>query len=385
MNRNRLTSCIDRRTFLKLGPAGLAALAGGMPAIGGAEEVAAHPDLVYRTLGRTGLKITTVSLGAMRTSEPAVMQAAFDRGVNYVDTARGYMDGKNEGIVGQAIKGRRDKVYVATKFSAPGNREAVLKSVETSLKALDTDYIDVYQLHMPAPKDAVRSETKEVLAELKKQGKIRFAGVTTHSEQVAVIDAVIADPDKFYDMVLVAYNFKSPPEHKQAIARAATAGLGVIAMKTQQGGYETKELGDISPHQAALKWVLQDTNIHAAVPAMVDLQQVQEDIDVMKQMKLSRAELQVLERYADAIKPYYCHRCGSCKDTCPKGVDMQTVNRCLMYAEGYRDMALARETYAGLAARVSPAACTDCTTCTARCAKGLDLEERLSKARILFA
>ena len=94
--------------------------------------------------------------------------------------------------------------------------------------------------------------------ELRKQGKVRFFGVTTHTNQTEVVNAIADDKDKFFDTVLVAHNFKSPPELKKAIARAAQAGIGVIAMKTQAGGYKTDALGAVSPHQAALKWVLQD-------------------------------------------------------------------------------------------------------------------------------
>ena len=80
----------------------------------------------------------------------------------------------------------------------------------------------------------------------------------------------------FFDTVLVTYNFKSAPEVKPAVARVAQGNIGVIAMKTQAGGYKTSELGEASPHQASLKFVLQDANVTAAIPAMVDLQQVKE-------------------------------------------------------------------------------------------------------------
>ena len=99
----------------------------------------------FRTLGRTGMKITIVSMGAMRTSEPAIFQAAFDKGVNYIDTARGYMDGRNEGMVGEALKGYRDRVYVATGVK-PGSKEAMIRSIDESLSSLKVD-VDLLQLH----------------------------------------------------------------------------------------------------------------------------------------------------------------------------------------------------------------------------------------------
>ena len=370
---------LDRRAFLRIGSIGTAMAATGL----GSAWAADTPPVAFRTLGRTGLKITVIGFGTMKTSEPAVFQAAFDRGVNYLDTARVYMDGRNEAIVGQALKGYRDRVYVATKIK-PGTKAQMFQRIDESLAALQVDYVDVLQLHDIRSAEQVNNpEYREVFAEARKQGKTRFIGVTTHSREDEVINAVVDDPDKFWDMVLVTYNFKKRPEIKAAIARAAQANLGVIAMKTQMGGYNTKELGDVSPHQAALKWVLQDPSVTAAVPGMVDLQQVIENTAVMG-MKLSRADVEILERYEQAIAPYYCHRCGACQETCPARVEIPDINRSLMYAEGYRDVALARSTYAEIPAQASLEACGECSKCVARCAYGLDIEERMGRAKALL-
>ncbi len=388
-------SKLGRRTFLKLGTFGAAAAVTGRSTAEEPSSPAGATDKPpQRTLGRTGLKVAMVGMGAMRTSEPAVMQAAFERGVNYIDTARCYMGGENENIVGKALKGYRDKVIVATKFHKPGPKEEIVKSVEESLKALQTDHIDVLQMHKPAKEEVLHEESKEALALLREQGKIRFTGITTHKDMIGVIDTMLADPDKFYDMVLVTYNFTcdQSPELRgdkvkdlaAAIERAAKANLGVVAMKTQAGGYATKELGDISPHQAALKWVLQNPNITCAVPAMIDLQQVMEDTEVMG-MPLSRTEEQVLSRYRDAIRPYYCRGCDSCGELCPNAVDICTINRSLMYAEGYKDMELARNTYGSIPRAHTAAACGDCAACVARCPYGVNIEERMGAARAAFA
>ncbi len=201
----------------------------------------------HRVLGGTGLELTVVSLGAMRTKEPQVLQAAFDAGVNYIDTAHCYMNGMNEKIVGMALKGYRDKVLVATKCHMVSPKEEIVKSVEGSLRSLQTDYVDVLQTHHPSVDDVLHEDAKEALAKLKKDGKIRFAGTTTHSREAEILDAVTNDPDKFYDMVLVTYNYKSKDEVGKAIERAAKAGIGIVAMKTQaKTGYDTKKFGDIN-------------------------------------------------------------------------------------------------------------------------------------------
>ena len=381
---------MKRRDFLKLGIVGAATAATGLSGLSGISKAAqpgAGKEPVYRTLGRTGLKLTIVSFGAMLTPESEVMEAAFDRGINYVDTARRYMNGRNEEIVGRALKGRRDKIFVATK-TQPGSssKKDIFADVETSLSKLKTDHIDVIQLHNLESGNKNRifnPETREALLELRKQGKVRFFGVTTHTNQAEILNALSGDPDKFFDTALVGYNFKSSPEIKEAIARAAGQGIGIIAMKTQAGGYKTDALGPLSPHQAALKWALQDTNVTAAIPGMKDMKMLDEDMSVMG-MRLTAADTRILERYSQAVEGYYCHLCAVCEPTCPENVAISVVNRCLMYAESYGSMELARSTYREIPAGATASACLGCEECVAQCSNGVNISSKMRKARQYF-
>ncbi len=382
---------ISRRDFLKLS-AFTATVATGLTGLGGVLENAAGqagtfpPSPVYRTLGRTGLKITVVSFGAMLTPEHEVIRAALDLGVNYVDTARRYMNGRNEEIVGQAVRGIRDKLYIATKTKpSSSTKKEIFEDVETSLTKLKTDHVDIIQMHNLTDKERVFSrEVREAYVELRKQGKVRFLGVTTHTNQAEVLNAVVDDPEKFFDTVLVGYNFTSPPELKAAIKRAAGAGIGVIAMKTQAGGYQTGALGGLSPHQAALKWALDDTNVTAAIPGMKDMSMLREDMSVMG-MKLTGKDEEILKRYGQAIRPYYCHMCGECEGTCPNHVAISTINRSLMYAQGYGNMELARSTYYELPSAARASACLGCSVCTAQCVNGLDIASKMRTALTMYA
>jgi predicted aldo/keto reductase-like oxidoreductase len=384
---------MNRRSFIKAGMAGTATALIARPALAGTlmrmaeTERSAFPEPVYRTLGRTGLKISVVSFGAMLTPEPEVIRVAIDHGVNYINTARKYMGGKNEATVGKAVKGVRDKVFIATKVLSESRTKAeIVRDVETSLKTLGTDYIDVIQLHDITEMARIFiPETREALTLLKKQGKVRFCGVTTHQNEVAVLNALVDDPDRFFDTCLVKYNFTSDKAVTTAINRAAAAGIGIVAMKTQVGGYDTTGLGRITPHQAALKWALQNPNVTAAIPGMKDLTQLREDIAVMG-MPFTYADMRRLDRYAEAIAPFYCAFCGSCEAGCPKGVEISTVNRALMYAEGgYRDISLARATYAELPKQATAAACIGCEECTAGCVNGLDIAGKMGRARAILA
>jgi predicted aldo/keto reductase-like oxidoreductase len=385
---------INRRTFIKAGMAGTAtallappAFAETLQKIAANEPTSTFPKPVYRTLGRTGLKVSVVSFGAMLTPEPEVIRVAIDQGVNYIDTARKYMGGKNEEIVARAVAGIRDKVFIATKTLPESKSKAdIIRDVETSLKTLGTDHIDVIQLHNLTGRERIFiAETREALALLKKQGKVRFCGVTTHQNEVEVLNALADDPDHFFDTCLVKYNFKADKAVSAAIERAAAAGVGIIAMKTQVGGYDVTGLGRITPHQAALKWALQNPRVTMAIPGMKNMTQLREDIAVMG-MPFTYADRRRLELYAESIAPFYCSFCGGCQDGCPRGVEISTVNRALMYAEGgYRDRSLARATYAELPRQASAAACIDCEGCSARCVNGLDIAAKMERARSVLA
>jgi predicted aldo/keto reductase-like oxidoreductase len=258
-----------------------------------------------------------------------------------------------------------------------------MKDVETSLENLGTDHIDVIQLHnLDNPKRAFIPEVREAYVKLRQEGKVRFFGVTTHTNQAEVINAVVDDPDKFFDTVLVAYNMKSEPTVKQAIARAKGAGIGVVAMKIQAGSYRREEAQPISPEQAAaaMKWVLQDTNVTTVIAGMKTLEHVKQMMPVMG-MKLTSADARIVQRYSQAIDTYYCRLCAKCEPTCPKGVEISVVNRALMYAQGYGEYSLAKATFSEAAGATL---CSTCTGCVARCVNGLNIAGKMRQAGSLF-
>ncbi len=376
---------LNRREFLQIGAAGATTALLGWEGVAEAARSASSgsfsfPRPVYRTLGRTGLNITVISFGAMLTPEAEVLETAFDHGVNYVDTARVYMGGRNEEIVGRALKGRRDRVYVATKTTGRSGKQ-VIRDVETSLKMLETDRIDVIQLHsISSTQDRIfNADIREALLKLRQQGKVRFFGVTSHSNEAEVLHALVDDRDRFFDVALVKYNFESDAATTKALARAAGAGVGIVAMKSLAGGYRTDTPGPISPCQAALKWVLKNRNVAAIIPGMRDMAELREDIAVMG-MKFGPLDRYILDRYRASIDSVYCRFCGACEAGCPFGVEISTVNRSLMYAEAYREEGLARETYRQLPVSSSASVCLDCRTCTAKCVHGLDIRAKMERA-----
>ena len=340
------------------------------------------PSLEYRVLGKTGLKVSAVGYGAMRTTDPAVVHRALDLGINFIDTAHGYQDGNNEIMIGNVMKQRRDEAYVCTKIPH-ADKKRMTEMFETSLKRLQMDTVDI--LHYHSVKTIERLHNEEAMALLtkwKKQGKTRFIGFSTHTNEAELLGQ--AAKDKFWDVILVAYNFKKSPELTKAIEAVAKAGIGVVAMKTQAGGYKDSQMGSWSPHQAALKWVLQNPHVHAAIPSMTTFEELEEDVQVMGK-KMGWHDRKVLDRYGQIIDPLYCRACNSCVLTCPHGVDIPEINRCLMYAEGYGDLALARMNYAELSTDQNVSHCIGCEKCVAKCVHGLNIARKMETAHRMFS
>jgi predicted aldo/keto reductase-like oxidoreductase len=375
---------INRRSFLKNATAaGLVLGVGAVPLPAQIQKnEKSEPTVRHRILGRTGLEMSMLGYGAMRTSDPAVIRRAIDLGINNIDTARRYMDGHNEEIVARAVGTFRKQIVITTKIPV-GTPERMRADIEASLTALNTDYIDILLLHGLKRDEEVLNETSlGLLASVKQEGKVRFAGFSTHNNMAGTIRAAIKG--KFFDVVLTAYNFKSDEDLTKAIAEAAAADIGIIAMKTQAGGYEDARMGGLSPHQAALKWVLNDTHVTCAIPAMVTFDQLDENFKVMAGT-FGWLDRKTLYRYGQVIDKRLCRLCNHCAEQCPSGVAISDIQRCLMYAEGYRDEALARTAYAELAPAANLTACRSCSGCTVTCPNGVDITANLQRALLRFA
>ncbi|MHB8765815.1 MAG: aldo/keto reductase [Deferrisomatales bacterium] len=357
---------LTRRRFL--------ALSAAVPAAGlvpGATAAAPGPTL--RTLGRTGLRVSEVGMGVMISSDPALVRAALDAGVTYFDTARSYMGGRNEEILAEGLGDRRREAVIATKCHALGSVGRVVGSAEQSLKALATDAIDVFQLHGLADRDQVlRPEHLRAVEALKRAGKIRFAGVSTHTNMAEVLDAAVEA--KAYDVVLTSLNFQSPPEVLAAAKRAAAAGVGVVAMKIMSGGYAMAPFPGLNPYQSALRWVLEHDAVATTIPSMATFDQVRENAAVMGTRHTWR-DAAALELYAGAVEGRYCRGCNACAGQCRLGADVPGALRAAMYAQGYGRPDLAREALAA-----APLPCNGCGRCTVTCRFGLPVADRIALA-----
>jgi predicted aldo/keto reductase-like oxidoreductase len=344
--------------------------------------------LDYRTLGKTGLKVTTLGFGCMITSDASVITRAADLGINYFDTARVYQHGNNEKMVGAALKARRKDLVLSTKSPSP-DKESALKDLDTSLRELGTDYVDIWYLHAKDKPSDVHDELIEAQQIAKKAGKIRFAGVSTHSGQKEVLPWM-AQKGAF-DVVLLAYNFTMDAAMDQAIEAAAKANLGIVAMKVMAGGFRSLKPADPAYDKlhregamlSALKWTLKNKNIHTTIPSMTDMDQLDDNLKAMSQ-PFGAPDEKLLATKLDIIKPLYCRLCGECEGTCAKGLHVQDALRFLTYAEGYGQFALGREHYQELPVAQKTVSCGDCDECTVKCRHGVNVAARMTRAQELF-
>ena len=381
---------LKRRTFLKLGATGLTTLTLplGKQAFSGPSLQEKKGKFIYRTLGKTGLKVPIVSMGVMNADNPNLVQAALDAGILFLDTAHTYQRGRNETMIGQVIKGRpRDSFYIATKVPGPSRdkslaelpsremKKAFLERFETSLKRLGLDYVEIFYLHnITTAKDALFEPMLEALQQAKKEGKARFIGVSTHKNEPEVIRAAIQS--NIYDVVLTSFNFRQDhrEEVRRAIREASQAGLGICIMKTQAGVYWDREKTQPINMKAALKWALNEPHAHTAIPGMTTFDQLELDLSVMKDLTLTEAELQDL-KLASQAPGYFCQQCDQCLPTCRQSLPLSTLMRAYMYAASYGNLSQAYAVVSSLDLPENP--CQTCSTCSAKCVKGMEIGPRI--------
>jgi hypothetical protein len=364
----------------------------------------------FATLGRTGMRVSDISFGGSRlgAGEGDTVRHALDRGINYFDTADSYRGGDSETTIGEAVRGKRDRVYIASKThtNPSDRRDSMMRSLEGSLRRLRTDYVDVYFNH--AVNDVARlknPEWREFTARAKQQGKIRAVGMSGHAGHLIECLDYALDTDSV-DVVLVAYNFGQDPAFYQPFTRsfdfiarqpqlprvlqkAKTRGVGVIAMKTLMGA----RLNDMRPFekggatfaQAAFRWVLSNRNVDALIVSMTSAPGIDEYVGASGSQSAADEDLPLLRRYAGMNGASHCrHGCDDCLSACPYGVPIGEILRTRMYAVDYGDPALARSEYALLPAGAAP--CLSCAAqpCRDACPHGLPVERLLAPTHRLL-
>ena len=327
----------------------------------------------YRELGKTGLKISTLGFGGIpiqridAAGTKVLMHQLVDAGVNYIDTARGYT--VSESYLGEALEGIRDKFILATKTMAR-TADAMAADIETSLKNLRTDYIDIYQVHNPnlaqleqvcAPGGAL-----EALFAAREAGKIGHIGLTAHSVEVFA-KALELD---WVETIMFPYNIVEN-QGVDLIGKCAEKNIGFIVMKPLAGGA-------IEDATLALRYVCANPNISVVIPGMADPKELEQNIAAVSDTTpLSPAELEKMEQVRKELGTQFCRRCNYCAP-CAAGISSPNVFLFDGYFSRYGLADWAKERYMSMPKKASD--CIGCGICETRCPYNLPIREMLKKA-----
>ena len=360
--------------------------------------------MIYRQLGKTGLKVSQLGFGCMRLPmkgdavdrELAIpmIHRALDAGVNYVDTAVGYLNGDSQRAVGEALKGRRDKVVLSTKNHYFGEVEKDWWSnLETSLKLLQTDHIDIYNTHGIAWKtyeDAVAPRVSKWITKAKAQGMIRHICTSFHDDNDALRRVIDTG---FYESVTLQYNLLDK-KLEDGISYAKQKGMGVVVMGPVGGGrlgVTTEVLKKILPAgvsrmpELALKFVLSNPDITVALSGMSTMEQVEENLRVgsdavsmtTEEKKAIDDQLANLNKASDL----YCSGCAYCQP-CPSGVDIPMIFKVYNESRAYGMWDHGKGAYKWYQEnmKVTVEYCTECGNCLEKCPQKIDIPKRLKEA-----
>jgi len=348
----------------------------------------------YRRLGRTNEFVSDISLGAGQINDKAVAVAALERGVNYFDTSPDYSHTSSEQILGEVMKGRRDKLFVATKFCVADGHllndtpvPQIMEAVNGSLRRLQTDHVDLIHIHScDRVERLLAPNIHEAFDRLKEQGKVRFLGVSTHTPNLEEVANAAIDSGRF-DVMMLAYHFGMWPSFGHILEKAKQHDVGVVAMKTLKGAKHTN-LADFQDEagvysQAAFRWVLSNPNVSCLVVSFYKPQHVLEYVHASGTQPTA-ADVALLERYDQLTRGDYCQpHCGLCLDSCPEQLAINDVLRHRMYFRDYGWEKEAMRLYARLDR--TAARCVTCPApCTGSCPIGVPIREKMLDAHRLL-
>jgi predicted aldo/keto reductase-like oxidoreductase len=392
----------SRRAFLSTSLMGVASVgfAGTTPDVAAAQsrQQSGSGQPIRRTLGRTGIELPIVSIGAMNSDSPTLYHRAYDLGVRHFDTAEVYLQGRSEEVLGRFIseRGNRDEICLSTKIGLSIRRversrfrSELERTFEGCLNRLQTEYVDILYHHSRSDADGVNDEiAAEYFVELQEQGRIRFAGISTHSGQAEVLDEM-AKGD-FWSVALVAFNMTMAQNEEllAAMRNAASKGVGIVGMKALGGGRRGPGSDPDTPDinkTAMLKWVLNHEAVTTIIPGVTTFDQLELDWSVASDLSYTDEERRFLAQGDRLGMLQFCQQCRECVPTCPKGVDVPTLMRTYMYAAQYANFTHARMTLDDIPASQSIYACGSCAACSARCSNSVDIPGRIGTLKSMYA
>lgn len=332
----------------------------------------------YITLGKTGLRVSRMGFGGIPIQKVdasvthALMERLAQRGVNYIDTARGYT--VSEQFLGEALEGGlREKFVVATK-SMSRTKEAMARDIDISLKNLRTDYIDLYQIHNPSLAELEQvlapGGALEALMEAKAAGKIRHLGLTAH--MAAVFERAL-ELD-WVETVMFPYNIVET-QGEELMAKCREKNVGFICMKPMAGGA-------LEDAHLALRFIRQNENVSVVIPGMYDIREIDENLSAMEDISaLTSDELAKIETIRRELGTQFCRRCNYCQP-CTAGISISGIFVLEGYLQRYGLGDWAQKRYDALSKKAGD--CVGCGACEKRCPYQLPIRQMLARCKQEF-
>lgn len=321
-------------------------------------------------LGKTGIVVNKNGFGALpvqRVSEQAaetLLRRAYEGGMRFFDTARFYTDSEKK--VGNAFKGMRERVYIATKTAAV-TPEDFWRDIHTSLENLQTDYIDLYQFHNPSfcPKPGDGSGVYEAMLEAKEKGMVRHIGITNHRLAVAK-EAVESG---FYETLQFPFCYLASEQDLELVELCKKADVGFIAMKALSGGLITNSA-------AAYAYLAQYDNV-LPIWGVQREKELDEFLSYIENPPVMTEELQqVIDEDRAQLAGEFCRGCGYCMP-CPVGIEINNCARMsLLLRRSPAELQLTEEVQEKMK-KIED--CLHCGKCASKCPYGLDTPTLLQK------
>lgn len=403
--KNKDTDGCSRRQFLKTaGAVGLGAAVAPSFIANAAREgnktgMSEDLKVPIRPFGKTGRQVSTLSLGGMFDipRNQIILKLALKWGITYWDTAHSYGNGASETGIGkylQKMPEDRKKIFLVTK-SAARDPEKIADQLDKSLARLNTDYVDLFFIHSVRDIREMNTDIRRLGDALKKQGKIRLFGFSTHRNmEMLLMDASKLD---WIDGIMMTYNFRlmHHPAMKEAVQACSEAGIGLTAMKTQGGGSVSTD-SETAVHmagrflqqgytdaQAKLKAVWENPLIASICSQMPNSSILMANIAAaMDKNSLAAHDKDLLHAYAAETASSYCAGCADiCENACGGIVPISNVMRYMMYLTSYDDPSRARESYRRLPREVRKRIPNiDYSKAERRCPQGLAIGRLMQEA-----